>query len=93
MRSPFRFARNYCCGFCCGFATGAVCGAVCGAAQMWVLATWSQHAFVWQAAMLFATIAVAGAVFFIIARLLRIEELDEITDVVRRKLGRRFSRA
>ncbi len=71
----------------------AALGAVCLAAQKWLLATWSQRPFVWQAAMLFATIGVAGATFFIVARLLRIEELDDATDVLRRKLGRRFSRA
>ena len=70
----------------------AALGAVCGAAQIWVLSTWAQHAFVWKAAMLFATITAAGAIFFLVARLLRIEELDEFTDVVRRKLGRRHSR-
>jgi putative peptidoglycan lipid II flippase len=70
----------------------AALGAVCGASQTWVLSNWSQHAFLWKGAMLFATIAAAGAVFFVVARLLRIEELDEFTDVVRRKLGRRFSR-
>ena len=40
-------------------------------------------------AFLLGTIAVAGAAFFATAFLLRIEELDDLAALVRRKLGRK----
>ena len=43
------------------------------------------------AAMITGTIIAAGTVFFGIAMMLRIEELDDVTAMVRRKL-RRFSK-
>jgi peptidoglycan biosynthesis protein MviN/MurJ (putative lipid II flippase) len=75
------------------FIASTALGGVCVAAQTWVLVAWSQHGFAWQTAMLFMTIGIAGAVFFVVARLLRITELDDITEALHRKLGRRFSRA
>ncbi len=61
---------------------------VCWAAQRWLLAGWTGKEFWILAPLLFATIAVAATVFFGAAMLLRIEELDDVAALARRKLGR-----
>jgi putative peptidoglycan lipid II flippase len=72
---------------------GAALAAVCAAAQRWLLANWATMHFLSHLVLLLATIAVAGGVFFATALLLRIEELDDVARLVRRKLGRFAKRA
>ncbi len=69
-------------------AAGAGLALVCIAAQRWLLAGWEGMRIVQQAAYLGATIAVAGAVFFGLAMLLRVGELATVTGVFQRKLAR-----
>src|SRR5262249_527331 len=61
---------------------------VCWAGNHWVFANWSQQNIVIRAVLLFATIGVAAAAFFALAYLLRIEEMDDVAALVKRKLGR-----
>jgi putative peptidoglycan lipid II flippase len=68
-------------------ASGAL-AAVCWAAQMWVLGGWMHWGVMLKIGALMGTIAVAGAVYFVAALALRIEELDEVTALAKRKLGR-----
>ncbi len=67
---------------------GAVLGAVCWAALAWVLPAAAQAGVVAKAGALGVTIAAAGAAFFAVAFMLRIEELDDVAAMARRKLGR-----
>ena len=69
-------------------AAGAALGAVCWAALRWVLPVAAHAGVVGKAGALFATIGVAGAAFFAVAFMLRIEELDDVAAMARRKLGR-----
>jgi putative peptidoglycan lipid II flippase len=75
-------------------ALGKICVAcallalVCWAANYFWLDAWSDMRFFQKLAILFATIAVAGAGFFGAAFLLRISEVQDIIDVFRRKVGR-----
>ncbi len=66
---------------------GAALAAVCWAALHWALPLAAGTVLPVRAGALLATIAVAGAVFFAVAYLLRIEELDDVAALVRRKLG------
>jgi len=61
---------------------------ICWAGQTWLLAGWTHEGFFLRVTQLFMTIAVAGGAFFAVAMLLRIEELDDVSALVRRKLGR-----
>jgi putative peptidoglycan lipid II flippase len=72
---------------------GAALAAVCWAAEHWLFAGWPHLNFALRATYLFATIAIAGAIFFATAMLMRIEELDDLKRLVQRKLGRRGQRA
>jgi putative peptidoglycan lipid II flippase len=72
---------------------GAALGVVCWAGMQWVLPGVAHALLALRAAALFATIGAAGAVFFLVALLLGIEELDDVTQIARRKLGRRAKRA
>ena len=63
--------------------------AVCWGARITVLNGWEHFALPLKAAALLATIALAGAAFFGTATLLRVEEMTEITALVKRKIGRR----
>ena len=67
---------------------GMALGAVCWAALRWALPVAAHWGLVGKAAALFATIGVAGAAFFAVAFLLRIEELDDVAAMAKRKLGR-----
>ena len=67
---------------------GAGLALVCWAAQHWVLAGWTGKQFWILAPLLFVTIAVAAAVFFGVALLLRVPELEDVTTMVKRKLAR-----
>jgi putative peptidoglycan lipid II flippase len=68
---------------------GAVLAAVCLAAQHWVLAGWADFSLALRIVSLLGVIAVAGLAFFGTAFALRIEELDDLAALVRRKLARR----
>jgi putative peptidoglycan lipid II flippase len=65
---------------------GALLAAVCMSAEHWLFAGWAGFGFVTRATLLIGVIAVAGGIFFAAAMLLRIEELDDVTALVRRKL-------
>jgi putative peptidoglycan lipid II flippase len=67
---------------------GAALAAVCWAGNHWLLVNGSQQGIILRALLLFATIGVAGAAFFAVAYLLRIEELDDVAAMAKRKLGR-----
>jgi putative peptidoglycan lipid II flippase len=67
---------------------GGVLALVCWAGQQWVLAGWAHQGFILRALLLFATIGVAGGAFFTVALFLRIQELDDVAALARRKLGR-----
>jgi len=62
--------------------------AVCWAAQVWVLGGWKHWSIFMKIGALLGTIGIAGAVYFVAALVLRIEELDEVTALAKRKLGR-----
>jgi putative peptidoglycan lipid II flippase len=69
-------------------AAGALLAVVCWSAQRWLLADWTHLSFKLRAVYLFATITAGAAVFFITAMFLRIEELEDLASVVRRRLTR-----
>jgi putative peptidoglycan lipid II flippase len=73
-------------------ASGAL-AAVCWASQTWVLVDWLNWRVFTKIGALFGTIGVAGVVYFFAALALRIEELDEVTALVKRKLGRLAKKA
>ena len=62
--------------------------AVCWASQHWLLGHWAQQAFVTRLGLLLATILVSGSAFLACGALLRIEELQELINAVRRRLHR-----
>lgn len=72
-------------------ASGAL-AAVCWAAQTWLLGAWAQWNIALKLGGLLGTIAVAGAVYFAAAMVLRIAELEDVTALVKRKLKRRPQR-
>jgi putative peptidoglycan lipid II flippase len=67
---------------------GTVLALVCWAGQIWLLAGWAQQGFLLRVLLLLVTIAIAGASFFAVALALRIEELDDVAALAKRKLGR-----
>jgi putative peptidoglycan lipid II flippase len=67
---------------------GGVLALVCWAGEYWLLAGWAGQSFLERMLLLFLTIAVAGGAFFGVAFLLRIEELDDVAALAKRKLGR-----
>jgi len=67
---------------------GAALAAVCWAAQTWILLPAIHHGLALRASLLMGSITTAAAVFFGVALVLKIEELDDLAAVVRRKLGR-----
>jgi hypothetical protein len=72
---------------------GVALAAVCWAGLQWVLPLAGQAGLAGKAGALFATIALAGAAFFGVAFRLRIEELDDVAAMLKRKLGRSAQRA
>jgi putative peptidoglycan lipid II flippase len=67
---------------------GGVLALVCWAGQQWLLGDWRHSGLLVRILLLFITIGVAAAAFFGVALLLRIEELDDVAALARRKLGR-----
>jgi len=71
----------------------AALAAVCWASQSWVLGGWRHWGVMLKIAGLMGTIGVAAVVYFLAALALKIEELDEVTALAKRKLGRFAKRA
>lgn len=69
----------------CG--AGALLALVCCAANFWCLDAWADMRFLQKLGILLATIAVAVAVFFGAAFFLRISDVQDIVDVLRRRLA------
>jgi putative peptidoglycan lipid II flippase len=67
---------------------GAALALVCWPAQTWMMAHWHHYGIIIRAALLASVITIAGAVFFAVALVLRIEELDDVASMAKRKLGR-----
>ena len=67
---------------------GVLLASVCWAANHWWLDAWEQLRFLEKSCVLFATIIVGAAIFFIAAYLLRVNEVKEIVDLVKRKRSR-----
>ena len=65
---------------------------ICWAAQLTILQGWSAYGLGLRLASLLTTIAAGGGAFFVAAMLLRVEELDDVSGFVRRKLGRTVAR-
>jgi len=61
---------------------------VCWAANYWWLDAWEQLRFVQKLCALMGTIVVSAAIFFGIALLLGVDELRDVFDLVRRRIGR-----
>ena len=68
-----------------GMASALLAG-VCWAGQHWVLAGWAQYHLLTRAVSLFTVIGAGAAVFFGTAMALRIDEIEDLTNLVRRKL-------
>ena len=71
---------------------GGVLALVCWAGQHSLLAGWVHQGLLLHIAFLLITIVLAGGAFFAVALLLRIEELDDVAALVKRKLGRFLKR-
>jgi putative peptidoglycan lipid II flippase len=75
-------------------ALGKICLAaglmalVCWAANYWCLDAWEQLRFVQKLCALLGTIVVSAAIFFGVALLLGVDELREVFDLARRRVGR-----
>ena len=67
---------------------GGVLALVCWVGHHWLMAGWAHEGFLMRTVLLIVTIAVAGVAFFAVALLLRIEELDDVAAMAKRKLGR-----
>jgi putative peptidoglycan lipid II flippase len=70
-----------------------VLAAVCWFAQSQVLGGWTHWSIVLKVGALLTTIGVGAGAYFLVALALRIEELDEVTALLKRKLGRFTKRA
>ncbi|MGO9994616.1 MAG: murein biosynthesis integral membrane protein MurJ [Steroidobacteraceae bacterium] len=68
---------------------GAALAGVCAASTHWLLSDWATQAFLPKTGALLGTVTVAGLVFFGVGAALRIEELNELSGAVRRRLRRR----
>jgi putative peptidoglycan lipid II flippase len=66
----------------------ALLGAICWASLHWFLAAWPTMPLVPKILYLCITIALAGVAFFGSATLFRIEEIDDVMAIAKRKLGR-----
>jgi len=67
---------------------GGTLALICWAGQRWLLAGWVHQGFLVHVVLLFLLIGLAAAAFFAVALLLRIEELDDVAALAKRKLGR-----
>lgn len=62
--------------------------AVCGASSHWLLADWATQGFLPKLGALLATVLIGAGVFIGACVLLRLEEIEELVHVVRRRLRR-----
>jgi putative peptidoglycan lipid II flippase len=69
-------------------AAGLLLALVCWAANHWLMGGWSGMRLLPRLAVLFGTIAVAGAAFFGAAYALKIEEISDLAAAAKRKLRR-----
>jgi putative peptidoglycan lipid II flippase len=69
-------------------AASAALAAVCWAGNHFLLAHWATQPFLPKLGALLAVIVAAGAAFFACASALRIREMDDISRIVSRRLGR-----
>jgi peptidoglycan biosynthesis protein MviN/MurJ (putative lipid II flippase) len=67
---------------------GAALAAVCAVSTHWLLSDWATQSFLRKSAALFATMTAGGLVFLAVGAALRIEELHEVIDAVKRRLRR-----
>src|SRR5438045_1070078 len=67
---------------------GLLLAVVCWAANRWWLEGWEHLRFVEKVCALFGTIIVSAAVFFSVAFLLRVDEVRDLFEMVRRRVGR-----
>jgi putative peptidoglycan lipid II flippase len=67
---------------------GAVLALICWTGKYFLLADWAVQSFVMKGIWLLGTIVLAGAGFFVTAMALRIDEIDSLTALVKRKLNR-----
>jgi putative peptidoglycan lipid II flippase len=75
------------------FGAGALLAGVCLAGNHWLLAGWATQHLPLKIAYLGGTIVVGAVVFFGAAMALRLGELEDVTALLRRKLGRGAKRA
>jgi putative peptidoglycan lipid II flippase len=68
---------------------GAALAAICAVSVHWPLADWATQTFWYKTGLLFGTIIAAGTAFLGVGAALRIEELQELTAMVKRRLSRR----
>jgi putative peptidoglycan lipid II flippase len=64
-------------------------GGVCWGARLTLFGGWSEMPFLQKVAYLFPTIGVAGGLFFAAAYFLRVDEVNDFLDILRRRLKRR----
>lgn len=69
-------------------SSGVLLG-VCLFGKMYLLSGWEQMGFVESVIRLFSVIGVAAAGFFVTAELVKIPEMQEVTKLVKKKLGKR----
>ena len=69
------------------FVAGAALAVVCHWGGGWMAVAWAETSKLGRAVELGGLIALAGLVFFGMAYLLRIEEMDDLTGALRRRLG------
>jgi putative peptidoglycan lipid II flippase len=62
--------------------------ALCAASSHWLLADWATQAFLSKLSALLATVVIGAVVFVGCGALLRIEEIDELSDALKRRLRR-----
>jgi putative peptidoglycan lipid II flippase len=72
---------------------GGVLALACWAGQHWLLAGWAHQMFLVKVLLLLVTITLGAVLFFAVAMGLRIEELDDVAALAKRKLGRFSKRA
>jgi putative peptidoglycan lipid II flippase len=68
---------------------GAALAAVCGVSVHWPLANWASETFWYKSGLLFGTIVAAGLAFLAVGTALRIEELQDLSTLVKRRVLRR----
>jgi putative peptidoglycan lipid II flippase len=67
---------------------GAVLAVLCWAGNHWMLAGWAHFGLLLRILSLGSVIALAGGAFFLVTMLLHVEEMDDVTRLAKRKLGR-----